>query len=125
VRHLYLLLFILISWVFFRANTLEAAWSYLGAMIGYGTIPRANPWIYLKLDGQIALVAVLSGIFAFPFVPFMADTVRRFTVARIHREKLFFPIFSGVKIVSLSILLFLVLIELASGTYNPFIYFRF
>jgi alginate O-acetyltransferase complex protein AlgI len=125
VRHLYLLLFILVSWVFFRATTLEGACSYLEAMLGYGTIPQANPWIYLKLDGQIALVAVLSSIFAFPFVPFLADSVHRFTVTRMHQEKLFFTLFSSVKIISLSTLFLLALMELASGTYNPFIYFRF
>lgn len=125
LRHFYLLLFVLVSWVFFRATTLEGALSYLGAMLGLGTIPQANPWIFMKMDGQIALAAVLSCIFAFPLVPFITDFIHRFVVTCTERENLILNIFSGIRLINLSILFLLALMELASGTYNPFIYFRF
>src|SRR5215831_6851224 len=33
-RHVYLLLVVMVSWVFFRASTLSHAWSFLAAMVG-------------------------------------------------------------------------------------------
>ncbi|MFH0785735.1 MAG: MBOAT family protein [Pseudomonadota bacterium] len=125
VRHLYLLLFIVVSWVFFRAETLNGALGYLGAMLGIGTQPQTNPWLLLKMDRQIALVLALSCLFAFPLVPFIIDFLRRFADTQGNRGELYLNIFRGIKVVGFSCLFLLALMEMASGTYNPFIYFRF
>lgn len=125
VRHFYLLLFIVISWVFFRAETLAGALGYLGAMLGIGTQPQTHPWLLLKMDRQIAVVMVVSCLFAFPLGPFIVNTLRRFAGTEGERGEVFLNIFRGIKVVGLSCLFLLALMEMASGTYNPFIYFRF
>jgi len=123
--HCYLLFFIVISWVFFRADNLHSALHYLGAMLGWGTAPVVNPWLILKLDRQVALVGFLSCLLAFPTVPAMARALRAFADRQVGGGGLIMNIFYGAKAGGLAILFLLALMEMASGTYNPFIYFRF
>lgn len=125
IRHAYLLLFIMISWVIFRDDNLGEAWHYLGAMLGLGSFPRANPWILLKMDSQVAVVLALSCLFSLPLIPLMTDTLHRLAGARTGREELLGNFLAGIKVVNISFLFLLALMELAADTYNPFIYFRF
>lgn len=121
IRHLYLLLFIMVSWVFFRAENLWNALHYLGAMLGIGTFPQANYWILLKMDIQFGVVVALSCLFALPLVPLITALLMRHA----NREGFLSDILRGIRVVNLSILFLLALMDLATGTYNPFIYFRF
>lgn len=125
VRHLYLLLFLQLSWVFFRSPTLKHAWGYLGAMLGLGTTPCPNPWILLKMDHQVISILALSALLALPVMPKLEETLRRLTGQVMPNIWLVTPLLRGMKIVFLSLLLWLAVMELAAGTYNPFIYFRF
>ncbi len=125
VRHLYLVLFVMVSWVFFRDDNLGEALHYLGAMLGVGTIPQANPWILLKMDSQVAVFVVVSCLLAFPSAPLLTDALGRFVGGRTSSKELLVNILSGIKVFNLSLLFLLALMAMASGTYNPFIYFRF
>lgn len=125
VRHAYLLLFVMVSWIFFREDNLGESLHYLGAMLGVGTLPQANPWVLIKMDSQVAVVIAFSCLFAFPLIPLMTDYFVRYTGDRIIHKDLLISILGGIKVFNLSFLFLLALMEMASGTYNPFIYFRF
>jgi alginate O-acetyltransferase complex protein AlgI len=125
LRHLYLLLFVLVSWVFFRSPTLTHACHFLGAMIGLGTDPQPNPWILIKMDTQAFSIICLSCVLAFPVVPWIKDILYKYSQRMTGREELFLNIFRSAKVANLSVLFFLALLELAAGTYNPFIYSQF
>ncbi len=116
LRHVYLILAILVSWVFFRADTLSAALDYLGAMAGLGGLSPNLVGFYLNPMVKLALAAGIIG--ATPIVPLVNSALDR-------------PLWQagfGVGILRLGALsaIFAMCIMLsAAQTYNPFIYFRF
>ncbi|MFP5393474.1 MAG: MBOAT family O-acyltransferase [Gammaproteobacteria bacterium] len=105
----YTLLVVLLGWVWFRADSVPHALAYLRAMAGLQTVdPLAHPW---QLDvGYSTLLAVVVGL---------ALAVPRRAAAAPARKR------PGWRATSATVLLLLSLASLASGTYNPFIYFRF
>jgi len=116
--HLYTLLVVMIGWVFFRAETLAGAVGYLKAMFG---ATAAGPWPYsvawfLKPDLLVALAAGFIG--STPWVPALARTIEM-------RRPALVPPASFASVATLVVLLVASIMQVASGTYNPFIYFRF
>lgn len=108
----YTLLVVLIGWVFFRADSMSHALAYLRAMAGLQQVaPYAHPW---QLDaGWSTVLALAAGLaLALPRRDSKAAAPRGAAIA-LARASL-----AGA-------LLVLSVASLASGTYNPFIYFRF
>jgi alginate O-acetyltransferase complex protein AlgI len=108
---------VLISWVFFKADTLSQALHYLRAMAGrqYGTTYYAA----LYLNGEVVLSLVLATL--------LSTRVYIWGIERIMRQ-----LDEGrgrwLQITHQAILLCvfaLSLITLVNNAYNPFIYFRF
>ena len=118
LRHAYLLLAVMIGWVFFRADSLLRALVYLRALAGLGpALPTAfAPSYYLTPELVLALIAGVIG--SMP-VGLAFDR---------WRDRL--PETPG-WIVDLTALaaFFLILaasmLQVAAGSYSPFIYFRF
>jgi alginate O-acetyltransferase complex protein AlgI len=112
------MLVVMIGWVFFRADTLGGAVGYVKAMFGFGT---AAPWPYsvawfLKPDLLVALAAGVVG--STPWVPALA---RRIDIDR----PALAPTAAFASVATLAVLLVASIMQVASGTCNPFIYFRF
>jgi alginate O-acetyltransferase complex protein AlgI len=109
----------MIGWVFFRAATLAAASAFLKAMAGLGPAaptPYAVRW-YLTSELWLALGAGVLG--STPWVPALAA---RLAVAR--RPAVAWSA-SLVATATLVALLVASIMQVAAGTYNPFIYFQF
>ncbi len=119
LRHLYTMLVVVVGWVLFRADTLPHAAEYLGALFG---LSEGNPVRYPLMrfiTSQVALMFSVGIIFSTPVLA----TIRRFfsgTRGPVGTAALFFSEWAV-----LIILMVLVTIQIASGTHNPFIYFRF
>lgn len=120
LRHLYLIVIVLVSWVFFRAETLTDAVAYLQAMfsINFGA---AAPFDFLEALTFEAILALIVGLLC------CAPSSLR---ARFFQEqKTSFAWANSAYLVSNLVivfgLLFLSIMSLASTTHNPFIYFRF
>jgi alginate O-acetyltransferase complex protein AlgI len=115
VRHAYLLVVVMIGWVFFRADTLQHAVSYLGAMAG-ATAPGLKPfdaaWF---LTPKVAIAIVAGAIGSAPvFHAFQIERrTRRGWLADAAATAALFAVLSA------SIL------QIAGRSYDPFIYFRF
>jgi alginate O-acetyltransferase complex protein AlgI len=117
--HLYTMLVVMIGWVFFRADTLAGAVSFLKAMAGLtaaAPTPYTVNW-YLTPELWLALVAGAVG--SAPWVPALAARV-----ARNRRPSVAWTM-PLVNTAALAALLFASILQLAARTYNPFIYFRF
>ncbi|WP_208597622.1 MBOAT family O-acyltransferase [Desulfogranum mediterraneum] len=120
-QHLYLLAGVLLSWVFFRGNDLSHSLGFLQAMAGFGS---GVPWLHpLGLFwNKATILAALVGIVA--ATP-LAGKVHQ-GVLRSHGESR-----NGRALLCLAqacwgfFLLTGCAMELAAGTHNPFIYFRF
>jgi alginate O-acetyltransferase complex protein AlgI len=123
IRHGYLLVVVMISWVFFRAATLGGAIAMLGAMLGLGgAVPAAYaPAWYLTRE--VALALVLGVIGSTPIVPYLAAGWARRGADAGEPRLGWTP--SLVAVVALFALLTVSLTLSAAQTYNPFIYFRF
>ena len=116
LQSIYTLLIVIVAWVFFRAETLGAAWGYLNRMF----VPYEMDAYSKYLSNEFVYVAVL----AFVSCGFGAMLYQKVFAVLKHENwgnmllKAINPAFCAV-IAYFSVLL------LASNTYNPFIYFRF
>ena len=124
VRHLYTMLVVMIGWVFFRADTLEHAWTFLKAMAGTGQPSHLAPHVLQFLTPETATALVIGVVAATPVLGRLVraglDAVRSATGGRVlvgTGEALYLAGLLG--------LFALAVMSLAAGTYNPFIYFRF
>jgi alginate O-acetyltransferase complex protein AlgI len=117
--HVYTMAVVMIGWVFFRAETLGGALSFLKALAGV-TPSAPTPytvWWYLTPELWLALAAGAIG--STPWVPFLAARM-----TRDDRQPVSWPM-QLVNTAALAALLFASIVQLAARTYNPFIYFRF
>jgi len=129
LRHAYVLLFLMVSWVFFRAEDLSHALSYLAAMIGEG---RGDGLVYhagLYLNREVVVVLIVAVIGSAPVFPWLKQIYlravrRRQAETHAHLSPTDFAVAFGYSSL-LAALLILSVSYMASGTYNPFIYFRF
>lgn len=113
VAHIYTLLIVVVSWVFFRADTLHDALYFLKQMFSFSGVENVN-FISYYLTKEVVLAFILATIFSFP--------VYNKIVTSINTNKLYFPLLKTVFL----LLIFVVSITyIAIDTYNPFIYFRF
>jgi alginate O-acetyltransferase complex protein AlgI len=111
VRHVYVLLVVMLTWVFFRADSFGHALAMLGAMAGLsGGAPTAYSasW-YVTPELMLALAAGIVG--SMPILPALARVRLQPAYALAHAALLL--------LLAASVLL------IAARTYNPFIYFRF
>ena len=118
LRSGYTLLVVVIAWVFFRADTLGQALGFLAAMSGFGPSTPLAPELSLFLGLDVAL-ALAAAIFAIgPHGQLAIDKLS----GALNRQ--WFAV-DMLRIAGLVAMLGLVTLGLASGAYNPFIYFRF
>jgi alginate O-acetyltransferase complex protein AlgI len=123
LRHAYLLLAVLVGWVFFRAESLAGAFGYLRAMFAPRAVSTALHPALLFLDPATVL-ALLAGVIG--CVPWLqrAATWRERMCAHADHPRLDAALETAVN-AAVAALLVLSALELAAGSYNPFIYFRF
>jgi alginate O-acetyltransferase complex protein AlgI len=119
LRHVYVLLVVMVSWVFFRSVTLGEAWGFLGAMVGFATGSGMEQHLSLYLDAEKLLVVGAGVLGSAPVGP----------LARRWCERAKSPFSEGMvglaRVATMTAILLVSSMLLAAGTYNPFIYFRF
>jgi alginate O-acetyltransferase complex protein AlgI len=125
-RHLYALLVVIVGWVFFRADTVEQALRHVQAMAGFGSGNGVAYHVWLYLHQDVALALIIGVVAA---TPFLARLGQR-TVAVAGRpyegdRKELPPLAGWCAVAGLYAVLLLSAISIASGSYSPFIYFRF
>ena len=109
------------GWVFFRADSLGHATAFLKAMAGLGMGSGLAYHTGLYVDAQLTTAVVAGVIGSAPLLPLLGRL----------RERMALPggsarlVWSTAELGILSLLLVASAMHLASGTYNPFIYFRF
>jgi alginate O-acetyltransferase complex protein AlgI len=125
IRHIYVMFVVMIGWVFFRADDLRHAWKFLKAMFGFAHGATGYYSVPLILNREVALVIVLGIIGSTPLI---RDWLLRPPVGEDGTPVR--PIFSSpmvavARVAFIFTIFSLAIMEMASGTYNPFIYFRF
>lgn len=110
-KYIYTLLFVIIGWVLFRAETMYHAWTYLKCMFSFDTLSfDGMAWGYFTQNAIMLAIGVLC------CTPVCKRLSNRFESN---------TIYSIVRIVALCSLFVLCMASLVSNSYNPFIYFNF
>jgi alginate O-acetyltransferase complex protein AlgI len=118
LRSGYTLFFVMIAWVFFRADTLPHALGYLGAMFGLGQATGHVPALSLYFGADVLLALAAAFLAVGPWGQALADRLSAGLRA-------VWPVVDMFRVATLAGILGLVTLSLAGGAYNPFIYFRF
>jgi alginate O-acetyltransferase complex protein AlgI len=119
LNHIYTLLVVMLAWVFFRANDLTHAISYLKSMMG---VFSGNNYIALMdIDAYTIFVLILGIIFSTNIRGSLDAFIRK----KISPKLTLSNSYTMVGFFLYLILFFFSVIELAQNNYNPFIYFRF
>ncbi len=114
--HLFTLLFVLLGFVLFDADSLSGAFGSIGALFGAGGLPAvsAEAVYYLKSYAVVLAVAIVG------CTPLPAAAVRRLSAGKTGQRLL-----NLAEPAALSALLLMVTAFLVDGSFNPFLYFRF
>ena len=104
-----------------RAETLPQALGFLGAMFGAGADPALLP-LGLYVDPRIATALACGVIGSLPWLP----ALRGWKARQVGLGRVGAPIaLETLGLILLVLVLLASSLELASNSYNPFIYFRF
>lgn len=116
LSHIYVMFFVIISFVIFNAADMKEAFSYIGGMFGAGGIPFiSEEWLYyLRSYGVVLVVAIIG---ATPLVKKLVLSVKKKSTG----EK----IMNIAEPIMLVALLLVITAYLVDGSFNPFLYFRF
>ena len=114
LRHVYLLVIVLISWVFFAIEDIGDIGRYLATMFGFGGVPFADDrFIYLLYTNAVILVVLT--VASLPVIPYI--------------KQKFMPKYEkaiSIAVIPICIAIwFLATASLVSGSFNPCLYFRF
>lgn len=111
IQHLYTLFFVVVGWVIFACDDMSLLGSYLKAMFGIG-VPAGNALALYEWDIQAPFLTILL---------IASTTIPTRIAKQLTREDQRSPLLMVYTVV----LLVLSLAFLVSGSYNPFLYFRF
>lgn len=115
ICRVYTLLAVMLGWVFFRADTVPHAVSYLAVMFGASS-GTAAPWQMYVPHTAVVGIVIGAGLALFRRDQWPSAIQQRMLDARWLR---------ALAVPTLAILFMVSVASLAAGTYNPFIYFRF
>jgi alginate O-acetyltransferase complex protein AlgI len=124
--HIYLMYIFTATLTIFRADTVPLAMDYLAVMHGFGNESDLVTAALLHVDTDIQAAIIAGIIFSFPvfnplkkFGNYLSGTSSRL-VSTVAAESATF-----MKTSALAVIFYMSIVFLSSGTYNPFIYFRF
>ncbi|MFT6982942.1 MAG: alginate O-acetyltransferase complex protein AlgI [Crocinitomicaceae bacterium] len=120
IRIAYTLLIVMIGWVLFRSETLEAGKAFIGKMCFVGDQSSLKIFAQDFLDNKAIFVLSIAIFLAFGFGQWIVDKLKATMNSGGSAVALYF-----VKSIVAFSLLLLSILYLAGNTYNPFIYFRF
>jgi len=114
VAHAYTLLVIIVGWVFFRLEAYGDAVHFLFSMAGRNGFVNSMYPIQLYVTNEAFLAALVGLALSTPLFTICDQYFKRATWC------------GGItKVALVSLLLCLSMLKISSGTYNPFLYFRF
>lgn len=123
IRHIYTLFVIVFGWVIFKADTLDHTFAYIKALLGFGA---QNNIIFPSqvISNQVIIVFLVGLLLSTPIVNLIFFN-KMGSLPLTEHHKMDKPKMPFLWFSSMIIIFLLSTASLASGTYNPFIYFRF
>jgi len=120
IRHIYVLLLVMIGWVFFRAETLADATSYLSTMfnikqLGFAVLEQFQ-------TNEIIAASIFALMLSCPVFPWLKKRYANTESATGLQTNTLHALLTTLP---LMLLFYLCILKIAASTYDPFIYFRF
>lgn len=109
---LYTMLFVILGWVVFRANSIHDAFAFIGGMFGIGANSFIDPGFCFNFS-QIAIIMIIGMVFSTPIIPKLKEKIKENTITDI----IYCVALVSIFVFSIS--------SIVSGAHNPFIYFNF
>jgi len=126
VQHLYALLIVTVGWVFFRSDTLSGAIDFLAAMFGMAKGEGMKYTIAMYMNNELLLVLTVGILGSLPLKTLASEYYKRLPPTfRWTDQPLFHYGLNTFTAIAITAVFLGSVMSLASGTYNPFIYFRF
>ena len=113
LKYIYTMLFVVLGWVLFRAESISQAGAYLSSMFGLAGNPLIDDaFIFNVSNNYVFLIA--AAVFSFP-------------TAKLIREKIGdkHKSLDVLYVIGVAALLLIAVSYIVKGSYNPFIYFNF
>jgi len=123
-RHVYVMMAVTLGWVFFRCDNLSDAIGYLGAMFGLGTASATALPLVRYAPPSVWMVIAIGCVFAVLRSPGVRSIAPRWRPADARDAASGMVMQAGTSAACLALLVLSALV-LATGSFNPFIYFRF
>lgn len=116
INHIYVMFFVLISFVIFNASSMNEAFSYIGGMFGAGGIKFASVecFYYLRSYGIMLIIGIIGS------TPLIKNVCLKLEAGQKSSK-----IINVLEPVALAAILILCTAFLVDGSFNPFLYFRF
>lgn len=114
---LYTLLTVMVGWVFFRIENINEAFVFVGKLFSFSTESQLNWAQYLTIE-RIAVLS-LAALASSTFFQKINESINAINTHGL------LTIFSTVRDLVYLSMFFIAVVYINSGSYNPFIYFRF
>lgn len=122
-KHVYFLLVMIVSWVFFRSENVGYAIEFLKRLFLDFTAPKLEFRPFSFFINNEILIAMLIGMII--STPFLQRLIGKIDAFKLFKFKVFRYASLTIKYLYFLVLLIITMIFIASQTYNPFIYFKF
>jgi alginate O-acetyltransferase complex protein AlgI len=125
IANLYTVLVVMFAWVLFRADSLTQALDYWQALLRFKSDPEQSLSFlsYMSFDFYMALTLALLG--SWGFFNYLKLQIDKVLNSELLLAKFVSYGFQGISVLFYGFILILCSAYLLSGTYNPFIYYRF
>ncbi|MEG0370855.1 MAG: MBOAT family O-acyltransferase [Clostridium sp.] len=117
--HIYLLIAVIISWVFFRSDSFVYAIDYIKVMTGLGSNKLLDNLTYVYIN-DFYFVFLMGILFSMPIVKYINNILTMKNPKIIENNFIYF-----IKGTIYSVLFLIIILKLVNSSYNPFLYFRF
>ena len=114
IKHVYTLFFVILGWVIFNITDFSVLGKYIALMFGAGTGNAAVTMYYLKSRAFLMIAAAVCSLPLLKKIDELMD-----------KKLMFYTTKDMVETFVLLILFIMSVAFLVSGSYNPFLYFRF
>ena len=126
MRHLYVVIVAMGGWVLFRSETFPQAIAFYSALMGFASGDALQFNVMMYLTGDVVAALAIGTLFSWPLVPWLVEWRAKTHLALPSPVRpVFHFTYSGTKMTIILAVFLLSAMCIASGGYNPFIYFRF
>ena len=125
LQNFYAVLFAVLAWVLFRADSFSHASEYYKALFSFSNYNIEDVTLILKINRETIVVFIIALLGSFNGFNFINNLIKKITY-KMDKSNSIFPVIKLVAEIIFVLLIFtLCTTYLVNNTYNPFIYFRF